>query len=77
MRPNKEQETPDLKITIGLDYRMRGGELGLKSYNCPGISLFGVLLWRHPGRAVITARMSLKFIYLICFDLALNFSVGT
>ena len=46
MRPSKEQETPDLKITIGLNYRVRGGKLNLKKaiiaqgFLCSG-SLFG------------------------------------
>ena len=77
MRASKEQETPDLNTTSGLNYHGRGGELRLESRNGPGISLLGVPLWRHPARAVMTACTSLKCHYLICFDLAGNFSAGT
>ena len=45
MRPNKEQETPDLNMTIGPNYRVRGGELRLESIIAQGFlcleSLFG------------------------------------
>ena len=77
MRPNEEQETPDQKITIGLTTAWGVGNWNWKNYNCPGFFFVGVPLRRHPARAVITARASLKFNYLICFDLALKYSVGT
>ena len=41
MRANKEQETPDLAITTGPNYHVRGGELRLKSYNAQGVLLRG------------------------------------
>lgn len=42
----RSEKTPEPNNTLDLDCHVRNGEFRLLGYNCPEISLFGVLLFR-------------------------------
>lgn len=64
---NKSKTTSDPNITIGPKCLVRGGELSLKGYDDPGISLFEGPCQRHPARAValLIKRTSQENLFLV------------